>query len=144
MRLWDIRRGVHSIPRLAHLLRGAQLVAKLVERERQATHDTRRGEMSLGEGEKKLPVRSTPDQRERVLMTKLSSWLEKVDATKDCAEIGRLRNYRRDILAHSAARSHRPQIPMPHYGEEQKLLELTIPVVSEGFRLPPGLIMISR
>jgi hypothetical protein len=142
MRLWDARKDVQSIPRLAYLLRDTGLVAKLVARERQATHDTRRVETSLGEGEKKLPfsaARSTPDQRERELLTKLSSWLGKVDATKDCTEIGRLRNYRHDILAHSAARSHRPQIPLPYYGDERKVLELTIPVVSEGFRLATGI-----
>jgi hypothetical protein len=141
MRLWDVRRDVHSIPRLAHLLRDTGLVAKLVARERQATHDTRRAETSLGEGEKKLPftaARSTPDQRQRELLTRLSSWLGKVDATKDCAEIGRVRNYRHVILAHSAGRSYRPQTPLPYHGDEQKVLELTIPVVSEGFRLATG------
>lgn len=85
MRLWDDTRGVHSIPRLARLLRDGQLVAKLVARERQATHDTRRAETSLGEGERKLPfsaARSTPDQRERELRTKLSSWLEESGSRK--------------------------------------------------------------
>jgi hypothetical protein len=57
---------------------------------------------------------------------------------KGCAEIFRLQNYRHDILAHSAARSHRPQIPLPNYGDEQKALELTIPVASLGFRLATG------
>jgi hypothetical protein len=142
MRLWDARKDVHSIPRLARLLSDAQQVAKLVARERQATHDTRRVEMILGEGEKKLPFsasRSTPDQREGELLTKLTSWLGTVDATKDCVEIGRLRNYRHDILAHSAGRSHRPQIPLPYYGDGQKVLEQTIPIVSEGFCLATGI-----
>jgi AbiU2 len=141
MRLWDARKDVHSIPRLARLFRDARPVSKLVARERQATHDIRQAETSLGEGEKKLrfsAARATPDQRERELMTKLSSWLGKVDATKDCPEIDRLRNYRHDILAHSAGQSWRPQIPLPHYGDEQRVLALTIPIVSEGFRLATG------
>jgi hypothetical protein len=142
MRLWDTRKDVHSIPRLARLLGGDQLKAKLVARERQATHDTRRGETSVGEGEAKVPFsagRSNPDQRERELLSNLSSWVGKVNAIRDCAEICRLRNYRHDVLAHSAVRSHRPQMAMPYYGDELKVLDLTIPIVSAGVRLATGI-----
>jgi hypothetical protein len=140
MRLWDEKN--RSIPTLVRLLSKPGLVAKLVERERQASHDTRQVEMVLGEGKSELPfspARSTPDQREHQLRAGVSSLRGKVRTVKGCAEIIRLRNYRNDILAHSAARSHRPQIPLPYYGDEQKALELTIPVVSEGFRLATGI-----
>jgi AbiU2 len=141
MRLWDKRKDVHSIPTLVRLLSKPGLVAKLVERERQASHDTRQEETVLGEGKTKLPfspARSTPDQREHELRAEVSSWLGKVRTVQGCAEISRLRNYRHDLLAHSAARSHRPQIPLPYYGDEQEALKLTIPVASLGFRLATG------
>lgn len=142
MRLWDERKDVHSIPTLVRLLSKPGLVAKLVERERQASHDTRQAETVLGEGKSELafsPARSTPDQRAHELRAEVSSWLGKVRTVQGCAEISRLQNYRHDILAHSAARSHRPQIPLPHYGDEQEALELTIPVASLGFRLATGI-----
>jgi hypothetical protein len=141
-RLWDKRKDVHSIPTLVRLLSKSGVVAKLVQRERQASHDTKQAETTLfGEGKSERPfsaARSTPDQREHELRAGVSSWLGKVRTVKGCAEIFRLQNYRHDILAHSAARSHRPQIPLPNYGDEQKALELTIPVASLGFRLATG------
>lgn len=142
MRLWDTRSDVHSIETLVRLLSDAKLVTKLVERERQALHDTKQVETLLGEGKREAPfalTRSSPDQREHELLAKLSSWLGEVRAAKGCPEIYRLRNYRHDILAHSAARSHRPQIPLPYYGDEQTVLERTTPIVSEGFRLATGI-----
>jgi hypothetical protein len=125
--------------RRVRLLSKTSLVAKLVERERQASQDTRQLETTAwGEGKSRVPfssARLTPDQRERQLREDLSSWLGKVRTVKSCAEISGLQNYRHDFLAHSVARSHRPQIPLPYYGDEQKALELTIRVASVGFRL---------
>jgi hypothetical protein len=138
MRLWDNRRDVHSILTLARLLSDGKLVAKLVERERQASHETKQTETLLGEGKRVLPLsasRSTPDQRERELRTRVSAWCQEVGTAKGQAEIVRLQNYRHDILAHSAGQSHRPLIPLPYYDDGQKALESTIPIVSEGFHL---------
>lgn len=50
--------------------------------------------------------------------------------------------YRQNVIhtvAHSAAGSHRPEIAMPYYGDEQRVLDLTIPIVSEGYRLATGI-----
>jgi hypothetical protein len=142
-RLWDdTEHDVRSILTLAGLLSDAGLVAKLVERERQATHDIRRVETFLGEGEEEVAFptgRSTPDQRERELRTRVSSWLKNVSTAKGRAEIASLRKYRHEVLAHSAGRSRRPRVRLPQYGDEQKVLELTIPVVTEGYRLATGI-----
>jgi PadR family transcriptional regulator PadR len=105
MRLWDdTGKDVHSILTLEDLLSVAGLVAKLVERDRQATHDIRRVDTTFGETEEVLPfsaARSTPDQRECESRTRVSSWLTNVSKAKGYAEIARIRKYRHEILAHS-------------------------------------------
>ena len=64
MRLWDdTGDDVRSILTLAHLLSDGGLIAKLVDRERRATHDTRLSDTTLGDGEEELPfsvARTTP------------------------------------------------------------------------------------
>jgi hypothetical protein len=117
MRLWDTTKNVHSIEELVRLLSDADLVAKLVERERHASHDTRQAETSLGERTQDLPFsadRETPDQREKALRAGVCSWVAKVKKAKGHAETARLRNYRHKILAHSATWSDRPPIPLPY------------------------------
>jgi hypothetical protein len=142
MRLWDdTGNNVRSIIKLEGLLSDAGSVAKLVLRERQAAHDLRQVDTTFGETEQQLPfsdARSTPDQREHELRTRVSSWLIEVAKAKGGAEIARVRKYRHEIIAHNAGPSRRPRVPLPSYGDEQKALERTIPIVSEGFRLATG------
>ena len=142
MRLWDNRDDVRSIPKLARLLSDPERVENLVQRERQAPHDNRQEEIAaVGVVERQLPfsaVRATSDQREQEARARLSSWLANVAKVRGYPEVARLRTYRNKILAHSAW-SVEQLTTLPYYGDGRKALELTIPVVSVGFRLATGI-----
>lgn len=141
-RLWDTRKDVHSIQALVRLLSDTRVVNRLVERERNATNEVGQVEVLAGEGKKELSFsaeRWTSDLRERDLRARLDEWRKQVKSADCSGEICRLRNYRHEILAHSASWLHHPQKPFPSYSDEQRALERTIPIVSEGFRLATGI-----
>ena len=96
----------------------------------------------FGERRQQLPFpadRATPGIREQQLRARLQSWLANVNKVRGYAETARLRGYRNKILAHATAWPSLRPTRLPNYGDEQKLLDLTIPVVSEGYRLVTGI-----
>jgi len=142
MRIWDTTANVHSIKELVRLLGNRNLVDKLVERERGAYCDITVGNTEFGERRQQLPFpadRATPGIREQQLRARLQSWLANVNKVRGYAETTRLRGCRNKILAHATAWPSLRPTRLPNYGDEQKLLDLTIPVVSEGYRLVTGI-----
>lgn len=55
VRLWDDRKDVYSIEALFRLFSNVEVKKRLVERERQALHDIRKGDTILGEGSTEMP-----------------------------------------------------------------------------------------
>jgi hypothetical protein len=142
MRIWDATENVYSIIGLVRLFSNPNLVEKLVERERQASHEIRKSETTLGERTTELSFsaeRATPELREQQLRAGVQGWLAEANKVKGRAETARLRNYRNKILAHSAAWSSNKAVRLANYGDERKLLEMTIRVVAEGYRLATGI-----
>ncbi len=77
-RIWDTTTNVHSIKELVRLFRDGNLVEKLVERERRASHDIIRAETTLGERTQEVPFsadRATPELREQQLRSRLRALL---------------------------------------------------------------------
>jgi predicted transcriptional regulator len=142
MRIWDTTANVHSMNELVRLFRNGDLVDKLVERERRASHDIIRAETTLGERTQEVPFsadHATPELREQQLRARLRAWFADVNKVRGYTEAARIRHYRNKILAHSAAWSGEQRVGLANYGDERKLLELTIPIVSEGYRLATGI-----
>jgi len=143
MRLWDKRSDVHSISRLISLFGDASQVEKLITRERDAKHDLRVVEMAIGEGHQEVPFsveRRDADQRVHELRTGITSWLENVKSVEGCEEIARLKKHRDEMAAHSAARTRRPpEIEPMRYDDGPQVLELTMPIVTKGYRLATGI-----
>lgn len=142
MRIWDTTANTHSVKELVRLLRSSNLVDKLVERERRASYDITQAETEFGERRQELPFsvdRATPELREQQLRARLQGWFANVKKVRGYAEAARLQVYRNKILAHTAAWPNAPSMPLPSYGDEQKFLDLTIPIVSEAYRLATGI-----
>jgi len=143
MRLWDDNtEQVHSILTLADRLSDDDLVTKLVERERNALQDIRAADMTLGEGHGKVafaPGRETADEREQSLRQAIPSWIADVKSAKARAEVASLKKQRHESFAHSAAFSKVPKVRPMDYDDAEKVLQMTIPIVSTGFRLATGI-----
>jgi hypothetical protein len=119
MRLWDERKDVHSIPTLVRLLSKLGLVAKLVEREQQASHDTRQTEAVWGVGKGEVPfspARSTPDRRAHDLRAGVSSPQFLATRARGRSWCDRQRDYRRPDFPRRPGRRVRdlPRVDQRH------------------------------
>jgi hypothetical protein len=142
MRIWDGGNDVQSLKQLAHLLSSDNLVNEVIERERHASCDIKITETEFGERRRESPFsvnRTTFELREQQLRARLRDWFANVNKVGGYAETARLRFYRNKVLAHAAVWPSAQSTRLPNYGDQQRFLELTIPVVSEGYRLVTGI-----
>jgi len=134
-RLWDTRSNVASIPTLQKTI-GKDTFQRFLEitteRRKRQSFDTLIGNCYTELANNK----STP------LREEIRKSFKKIDAVKASEPLQRLKKFRDEILAHSEEPNgtfvSTKRIPYPVYGDEQKVLDETIPIVSSLYEIVTG------